>query len=248
MRILGAWIGNDANDQTPWEPILDTIKSKLNLWGRVHLMLNGKRIIVQAIIGGHTQFLAKAQGMPTCIETALTNIMSKFIWDQGTKPRIAMDSLRRPIHEGGLNLLNIKARNEAIKIIWLKAYLNFSSFCQMWATITDHIIHAAAPTHSVEKARENPFLQTWTVPLKGPRAKHLNDNIKRMLKTARKYKVNLAAIKMMPHLLAQLPAWYHLSPEQKPITSTRAKCLLERYHDATVADLVKTSAHLCHPT
>jgi len=31
VRILGAWIGNDANDQTPWEPILDIIKSKLNL-------------------------------------------------------------------------------------------------------------------------------------------------------------------------------------------------------------------------
>jgi hypothetical protein len=46
VRILGAWIGNDANDQTPWEPILDTIKSKLNLWGRAHLTLNGKRIII----------------------------------------------------------------------------------------------------------------------------------------------------------------------------------------------------------
>jgi len=30
VRILGAWIGNETNDQTPWEPILDTIKSKLN--------------------------------------------------------------------------------------------------------------------------------------------------------------------------------------------------------------------------
>ena len=247
VRILGAWIGNDANDQTPWEPILDSITSKLNLWERAHLTLNGKRIIIQAIIGGHTQFLAKAQGMPTRIETALTNIMSKFIWDHGTKPRIAMDALRRPIHEGGLNVLNIKARNEAIEIIWLKAYLNFSPSRQKWATVTDHIILAAAPTHSVEKARENPFLQTWTVPLKGPRAKHLNDDIKRMLRMARKHKVNLAAIKMTPHLSAQLPAWYHLSAEQRPITTAMAKCLLEKHNIAKVADLVKTSARLRHP-
>jgi hypothetical protein len=120
-------------------------------------MLNGKCIIIQAIIGGHMQFLAKAQGMPLCIETALINIMSKFIWDQGTKPRIAMDSLRCPIHEGGLNLLNIKARNEAIEIIWLKVYLNFSLSCQKWATVMDHIILAAAPTHSVKKSKGQPI-------------------------------------------------------------------------------------------
>ena len=247
IRILGAWIGNEANDQSPWEPILDTINTKLNLWERAHLTLNGKRVIIQAIIGGHTQFLAKAQGMPPRIKTALTNIMSKFIWGQGTKPRIAMNSLRRPTHEGGLNLLNINARNQAIEIIWLKAYLNFSPSRQKWATITDHIILAAAPTHSVEKARENPFLQTGTVPLKGPRAKRLNDDIKRMLKTARTYKVNLAAIKLTPQLSAQLPAWYHLSAEQRPLTSAMAKCLLQTHNVAKVADLLKTSARLRHP-
>jgi hypothetical protein len=176
------------------------------------------------------------------------NIISRFIWDQGKKPRLAMDLLQHPIHEGGLNILNINARNQAIEIIWLKAYLNFSSSHQKWAIITDHVILAAAPPHSVKKARENPFLQTWTVPLKGPRAKCLNDDIKRMLKTARKYKVNLAAIKMTPHLSAQLPAWYHLAAEQKPITSAMAKCLLQTHNVAKVADLLKTSVRLRHPT
>ena len=248
MRVLGAWIGNDASDQTPWEPILDIIKTKLKLWERTHLTLNGKRIVTQAIIGGHTQFLTMAQGMPPRIETALTDVMSKFIWNQGTRPRLAMDLLRRPIHEGGLNVLNVSSRNEAIEIIWLKAYLNFSPSRQKWATVVDHVILAAAPAHSIEKATENPFLQTWMAPLKGPRAKRLNDDIKRMLKTARKYKVNFAAIKMTPHLSAQLPAWYHLSAEQKPIASAIAKCLLQKHDITRVADLLKTSARLRHPT
>jgi len=199
IRILSAWIGNDINNQTPWEPVLDTIKTKLNHWERAHLMLNGKHIIIQAIIGGHTQFLAKAQGMPPHIEAALTNIISKFIWDQGIRPRIAMATLQHPIYKRGLNILDIKSRNEAIKIIWLKAYLNFSPSHQKWATVMDHTILAAAPPQSVKKARENPFLQTWKAPLKGPRAKCLNSDIKRMLKMARKYQVNLAAIRMTLH-------------------------------------------------
>ena len=77
--MLGAWIGNGTNDVTPWEPILDIIKSKLIRWEKVHLTLNRKRIVIQMIVGGHTQFLTKAQGMLPHIEEALMNIMSRFI-------------------------------------------------------------------------------------------------------------------------------------------------------------------------
>jgi len=159
-----------------------------------------------------------------------------------------MATLRRPIYKGGLNILNIKSRNKAIEIIWLKVYLNFSPSRQKWATVTDHIILAVAPPQSIKKARKNPFLQTWTAPLKGPRSKHLNNDMKRMLKTVWKYKVNFTMIRMTPHLLAQLPAWYHLSADQKPIASNAVKCLLQKHNVSKVADLVRTSAWLCHPT
>jgi len=84
-------------------------------------------------------------------------------------------------------------------------------------------------------------------PLRGQRAKALNNNIKQMLKTAWKYKVNLAAIRMMPYLLAQLPTWYHLSAKQKSLNNASAKCLLQKHNVAKVADLIRTSAHLRHP-
>ena len=61
------------------------------------------------MVGGHTQFLTKAQGMPMHIEEALTRMIRDFIWDDGINPRIALENLYRPMDEGGLNLLNIKA-------------------------------------------------------------------------------------------------------------------------------------------
>jgi hypothetical protein len=87
----------------------------------------------------------------------------------------------------------------------------------------------------------------WNTPLKGPRANLLNDDIKRMLKTVRKYNTNLAAIKISPHLLTQLLAWYHLSAEQCPLNSTTAKCLLKKQNISKVADLVGISARIRHP-
>ncbi|KAG2075456.1 hypothetical protein BDR04DRAFT_1126301 [Suillus decipiens] len=64
IRSLGAWIGNKVNNTTPWEPVLDKIKQRLLTWKKSHPTLNGKQLIVQMVVGGMTQFLTKAQGMP----------------------------------------------------------------------------------------------------------------------------------------------------------------------------------------
>jgi len=158
-----------------------------------------------------------------------------------------MDYLQRPINEGGLNILDIKARNEAIEIIWLKSYLNFTSSRQQWAMITDHIVLAAAPTHTVEDARDNPFLQSWSMPSRGPRAKTLNDDIRRMFKTAKKYHTTMDTIRITLHLLSQLPAWYHLNADHHLLNNSQARCMIQKHNINKVADLLILSARLRHP-
>jgi len=157
--MLGAWIGNKTEDLTPWEPIIDKINTKLERWKKMHPTLNGRKVITQMIIGGHTQFLSQAQGMPKVIEETLNRIIKNFVWEGDSSPRIANDTLRNPIEEGGLNLLDLEIRNEAIDIMWLKAYLNFSPKRPEWAIITDLIIEASVPKGLVKKAIINPFLQ-----------------------------------------------------------------------------------------
>jgi hypothetical protein len=81
IRSLGTWIGNKTNDAMPWEPIIDNISKTLDCWNKGHPSLDGKCLIAQMVIGGMTQFLAKAQGMPKNIEIALTKTMRNFIWN-----------------------------------------------------------------------------------------------------------------------------------------------------------------------
>ena len=81
IRCLGSWIGNGFDGATPWETILNKIKSKLAIWSSTHPTLDAKALIIQLTIGGMTQFLAKAQGMPKPITTALTKLTRDFIWD-----------------------------------------------------------------------------------------------------------------------------------------------------------------------
>ena len=244
IRFLGGWIGNHTDVAVPWEPIIDKANKLLERWGKSRPTMRGRRIIIQMVIGGLTQFLTMAQGMPENVEAALIKISRKFIWNDDSSPRLALDILQGPIEAGGINLLDIKARNEAIEIMWLKAYLNFSPTRPAWAIVTDHLIDAAAPPSTNPKARANSFLQNWNPVTKGQRAAKMGKEAHRMIKTARKYNTNLEALRLTPHLRAQLPTWYHLASKPAPIIGAAAKCLLSNHTSAKVADLVKISARI----
>ena len=247
-RFLGAWLGNKINDASPWEPVIDKINKALNLWKKAHPSMNGRKLIIQMVLGGHTQFLAKAQGMPDHIATALTKIARNFLWEKDSSPRIALNLLQGPKSCGGLDLLDVRARNEAIELMWLKSYLDFSPSRPEWATVTDLILAATARPSTIMRARKNPFLQTWKATLRGPRSKLLGNNIIRMLKAAKKHKTNLAAIRLTIDLQSQLPAWYHMASDPRPITNIASKCLLTTHEVSTIADLLRTSARLrLHP-
>jgi hypothetical protein len=157
--MLSTWIGNKTKDLTPWEPIIDKINTKLKRWKKVHPTLSGRKIITQMVVGGHTQFLTQAQGMLKETKDTLNRMIKNFIWEDNSSPRIANETLRNPIMEGGLDLLDLKIRNEAIDIMWLKTYLDFSPKRPEWATITDLIIEVSAPKRLFKKAIINLFLQ-----------------------------------------------------------------------------------------
>jgi ribonuclease HI/exonuclease III len=248
VRSLGAWIGNETNLKTPWEPILDNIHKTLKRWGKSNPTLTGRKLITQAVIGGHTQFLAKAQGMPPDVEKALTKMAREFIWEGCAATGIALENLHSPIEEGGLNLINIEMRNDAIEIIWIKAYLDFSPSRPTWAKITDLIIDASMPQGPNAQARINCFLQTWTPPQRGGRTSKIDEDTARMLRAAKKYNVNFAAIRLDTRLKAQLPAWFHVGSENRPINNNTSKCLLTKHGTKTIADLLKTSARLRNQT
>ena len=179
--------------------------------------------------------------MPPHIEAAITKIIRNFIWDNDEHPRIALEHLQRPLKEGGLNLLDIEARNEAIELVWMRDFLNLTPSRQTWAIVSDILINATAPLGASAVAIINAFLQTWRPPTKGPRADLLNENKKRMLKVAKTYGTNLAAIRLSPSVRATLPAWYHPGAAPRPLTNVNTKCMLKNHETKTVTDLIKMS-------
>jgi hypothetical protein len=133
-------VGNNVNKAQPWEPIIDKIRNNLNRWANIHPTLVGKKTIVQAVVRGRTQFLTKAQGMPTSVSDAINQEIHTFLWEGASTAPIAKDMLYNEITCGGLDLLNLQSQNKAINIIWLKEYLNMSPTRPTWAYVTDILL------------------------------------------------------------------------------------------------------------
>jgi hypothetical protein len=165
VRILGAWMGNQINSADPWTKTLEKITRSLHQWNKGHPTLKGRQLIVQMVVGGMTQFLTKAQGeMPPDIESKIIKMIRAFIWNSDTTPSINVSTLSLPQAEGGINLLDLKARNKAIQAPWIQEYLKFNELRPAWAYIADEIINTQlAGRHTEKQARINMFLQQWSV-------------------------------------------------------------------------------------
>jgi hypothetical protein len=235
IRSLGAWIGNKTDDVTPWEPILSKINNTLKNWNKSHPNLDGKSLITQMTVGGMTQFLTKAQGVPKHIESALIKTTRDFIWNNSHTPPISMEQLYRTKEEGGINLLDIKSRNQAIEITWVKAYLNLSPSRPTWAFIIDLLINNMKIKASKNnKSNDITFLQSWNPPTRGPSAKSLPSEAIKILQTAKKHNIAFAPIKMSKQIKTQLPAWLHLGAAPKTYHKTKNTTIHNRWLDKTL--------------
>ncbi|KDQ32576.1 hypothetical protein PLEOSDRAFT_1015105, partial [Pleurotus ostreatus PC15] len=77
-RILGAWIGNNGNQEAPWTPVIEMIDEDLERWEKGHPTSEGRKLIIQMVVGGRTQYLARVQGMPKQVEDSLRKQIRKF--------------------------------------------------------------------------------------------------------------------------------------------------------------------------
>lgn len=244
IRTLGAWVGNELDHAAPWEPVLTKIEQNLTRWNLGHPTLDGKRLIVQMVVGGMTQFLTKAQGMPKPVETALTKCIRQFMWDGRTTSPISLGRLYQPKSKGGIGLLNIHARNQAIEITWLRSYMDVSPSRPSWAFVTDAIISSLKAAYPSASDDPRSFLTAWAPPAQGPRVSSLSKNISNLLKTAKKHCVSFAPIKMHTNLKLLLPAWDHMGAPPKTYNKKKDACLRTVHRIRTVNDLFSLTTRL----
>jgi ribonuclease HI/exonuclease III len=238
VRILGAWIGNNVDQCGIWSKTLDKIEKSLEQWTKSHPTMEGRKLIVQMVIAGMTQYLTKVQGMPQDIERRLIKRIRTFIWNKESTPPIATNILTLPIAKGGKKLLDLQARNKAIQLTWLKTYMQMDIYRPKWAFIADQLIKKNRLTtykNSDQTSLENIFTQSWKTNIH-----KLPTDIKEMLKMAKEFNVNLDTLQPSQDLKGKLPIWMHIGANEllRILSSYKeAKCLKSKHRINKVEQL-----------
>ena len=252
VRILGTWIGNKIDDENVWTPLLGKIDRALERWEKGNPTIEGRKLVVQMVVGGMTQYLTQVQGMPTAIEKRLEKRIRKFIWGERTLSPVNFETVLAPIQKGGRSVLDIKTRNEAIDLMWLKSYLQFDNNRPLWALVADAIMAEQVPQSELrtDKAvRLNIFLQNWKT-LSGPKAPK---TIKKLVKTAKRFTVRLEGHTFSPSISKQMPIWLHIKADKKSLKrhskTIAGKCLIKKHKAISVGkiiDLADTLENIDH--
>ncbi|KAJ7775427.1 hypothetical protein B0H16DRAFT_1713013 [Mycena metata] len=137
VQILGGHIGNGIDTFVLWTPIVERIDSRLERYDRWHPTLEGRKNIVQISVGAMTQYKTQVNGMPERIVKYLIRATREFMAGGAKSSPISLDMLMATIADGGKNLLDLKARNEAIQLMKLKSYLNLGPERAIWGYIAD---------------------------------------------------------------------------------------------------------------
>ncbi|KAJ3892877.1 hypothetical protein GG344DRAFT_27850, partial [Lentinula edodes] len=101
VRILGAWNGNKIDAEQIWAPVLEKIDINLERWTSNGLTMEGRRHVIQMIVGGMTQYLTVVQGMPKSIEKRLAKRIKIFMWSEKDRSPVNERVLYGPLEKGG---------------------------------------------------------------------------------------------------------------------------------------------------
>ena len=120
ITVLGVTISHEDIVERNYKEMPKKIRSILNAWGNRSLSLLGKVQIVNSLVA--SLFVYKMMVLPTIPDKIVKNVdnmIREFLWE-GKKAKIAYKILQNPKKEGGLNLVNLRNKDKALKTSWPK--------------------------------------------------------------------------------------------------------------------------------
>ncbi len=255
VRILGAFLGNGIDQKAIWSLVLSKIVAMrqplmqvLSRWKKGHATLQGRKHVVQMIVGGITQYLTTVQRMPASIMQRLNQLIRGYLWEDRRNTPVGLTHTYLPIDMGGLGILDLESRSEAIDVMWLKSYLDFSINRPLWAFLADDIFATRVPKNCLPRQsalRLNCFLQQWK-----PRARGFPPELQGMINVGKKYGLRLEGLAFSRRILRSMPMWNHTYAERTRLSrlSTQSKlisCLQVRHKALLVGDFERLTTLCC---
>nr|GAT43772.1 predicted protein [Mycena chlorophos] len=218
-RLLGAQVGNKVDAFMIWTPLLDSIRTSLEHANHIHSTFEERCRIAQMIVASKTQYFTQVNGMPPEILKQILKMMRGYLSGGKSRLPINMETLMAPKEEGGLGLVDVEARNEAIELTKFGILMERDTEKQpAWAKIAAHrLSQHPVGTELKEETHRALYLQSWH-----PNQDKVPQHLCRTMAAVRKYGVVFDTNE------PQLPVWHHFGarPGVNQINNgIRQKCL-----------------------
>ena len=131
IDVLGIKImhSEDESAFVNFQPLVRKADSVLRSWSARGLSLLGKISVINTLVASTLIYRMQVlPSIPDPIINALNNLFVQFIWN-GKRPKIKFSVLQMAKKAGGLNLVNLQERDDAMKIAWIP-YLTKDSKCE----------------------------------------------------------------------------------------------------------------------
>ena len=117
INVLGIEIFQDSDDS--YNIILDKAVQILNQWQNRNLSVTGKVMTVNSLVGSMFVYLMQVELNPSKnFYIAFENAIRNYLWN-GKRDKIPIKTLQAPKDQGGLKLVNMEIKNQALKIAQL---------------------------------------------------------------------------------------------------------------------------------
>ena len=120
INVLGIWITDKQaqSNKLNYECIMAKVEAVYKGWARRKSSLTAKVMLINSLTA--SLFVYKMMVLPAPPKSILLHfqkLTEKFLWN-GAKPKISYETLQRNKKQGGLQLVNLSMKSQALKTIW----------------------------------------------------------------------------------------------------------------------------------
>lgn len=154
-----------------FSPLISKMRAICSSWNNRKLSIKAKVTVFNTLISSLIQYMVMNAVTPPGVFTEVRKLASVFIWE-GKKPKVAYNTLIKPIQEGGLKLMDLESRVKTNMLMWTRRIIDSpqSSSAQMIKKMSGEenmevIFGAKRSTKTESLAPISPFylkiMQTW---------------------------------------------------------------------------------------
>ena len=132
LKILGVHFSADIKaieNKLNWQNKIKKTKEAIKQWERRNLTIIGKILILKTFGVSNFVYLIGSIGMPDWVIKELNTCFFNFIWKNNTSKnekateRVKRNIVCNDIHEGGLNMINLRDFQDGFTLSWIEQFL-----------------------------------------------------------------------------------------------------------------------------